>query len=168
MTNTNELDRAEAASSLFDKLEISTQDPKWSSRVLERMLDAVVQAPQGKPTDLIRGFDLALKKYNVGLTQTLAYLVKDVVVLTFSKAGPLYQRADWQWANEELKAGVNPARCYLFLYALPRERASANAIAAILSGLAETPFLTHAVAELSDDLERADVKPLLHGVKMPA
>lgn len=160
-------DRADAIALMFLKFEIDTAQPKWSSCMLERMLEQVLNTPHGEALDIIRGFDLALTKYNVRLTQTVANLVKDIVVLTFTKARASYQAAEWDWANEELKMGISPARCYLFLHALPPDKADGNAIVGILRGLTGTPFLAQAVETLADDLERADVKPLLPSLKLP-
>ena len=160
-------DRVEAASLMFLQFAIETHEPAWSSWLLEKMLEAVLKTPKGEATDLIRGLDRALKRYHVRLTQTVANLVRDVVILTFNKAGGSYQSADWDWANEELKAGASPAQCYLFLYALPPDKLQASSVAAILRNLANTSFAKEAVVNLSDDLERPEVKPLLQGLKLP-
>ena len=150
----------------FFDFQIDTHDPKWSSWRLEKLLEAVLHTHQGEVIDLIRGFDLALKKYNVNLTETVVNLVKDVVILCFTKARAAYQQANWEWANEELAKVASPARCYLFLYALPPDKATPASIVALLRGLADTPYSAHAVDMRSDDLERADVKPLLRELKL--
>ena len=93
-------------------------------------------------------------------------LVKDVVILCFTRARAMYQQANWGWANEELTKGISPARCYLFLYALPPDKATPASIVAVLRGLADTPYSAHAVDMRSDDLERADMKPLLRELKL--
>ena len=163
---TNPQDRVNAVAVMFLDFQIDTHDPKWSSWRLEKLLEAVLTTPQGEVVDLIRGFDLALKKYNVNLTETVANLVKDVVILSFTRARTAYQQASWGWANEELTKGVSPARCYLFLHALPPEKASPTAVVAILRGLDGTPYSAQAVDIRSDDLERADVKPLLRELNL--
>lgn len=149
---------------MFLDFQIDTHDPKWSSWRLEKLLEAVLKTPQGEVVDVIRGLDLALKKYNVNLTETVANLVKDVVILSFTRARTAYEQASWGWANDELTKGVSPARCYLFLQALPPEKASPAAVVAILRGLDATPYAAQAVDNRSDDLERADVKPFLSGL----
>jgi hypothetical protein len=164
---TDPIERANAAALMFLWLQIDTPEPAWSSWVLEKMIDAVLKTPKGEPIDIIRGFDHALKKYNVRLTETVAKLVKDVMTSTFSKVGNWYQAADWHWANKALGNEISPARCYLFLNLLPPEKADAGSIVAILNGLADTPFVKEALAVLSDDLERPDVKPLVQGLKLP-
>jgi hypothetical protein len=163
---TNPQDRVNAVVLIFLDFQIDTHDPKWSSWRLEKLLEGVLRTPQGEVIDLIRGFDLALEKYGVRLTETVVNLVRDVVILSFTKARTAYQQADWGWANEELETGVSPARCYLFLFALPPEKATPAAIVAILRGLADTPYSAQAVDIRSDDLERADVKPLLRELKL--
>jgi hypothetical protein len=163
---TNPQDRVNAVVLMFFDFQIDTHDPKWSSWRLEKLLEAVLNTPQGEVIDLIRGFDLALEKYGVRLTETVVNLVKDVVILSFTRARAAYQQANWGWANEELAKGVSPARSYLFLYALPPDKATPAAIVGILRGLADTPYSAQAVDTRSDDLERPDVKPLLRELKL--
>jgi hypothetical protein len=161
MYPTDPQDRVNAVAIMFLDFQIDTHDPKWSSWRLEKLLEAVLTTPQGEVVDVIRGLDLALKKYNVHLTETVANLVKDVVILSFTRARTAYEQASWGWANQELTKGVSAARCYLFLHALPPEKASPAAVVALLRGLDATPYSAQAVDIRSDDLERADVKPLL-------
>lgn len=164
--HTNPQDRVNAVILMFLDFQIDTHDPKWSSWRLEKLLEAVLNTPQGEVIDLIRGFDFALEKYRVRLTETVVNLVKDVVILCFTKTRAAYQQANWGWANEELAKGVSPARCYLFLYALPPDTATPASVVAVLRGLADTPYSAHAVDMRSNDLERADVKPLLRELKL--
>jgi hypothetical protein len=98
--HTDTQDRANAIALKFFDFQIDTHDPKWSSWRLEKLLEAVLNTPQGEVIDLIRGFDLALEKYRVRLTETVVNLVKDVVILCFTKARVAYQQANWGWANE--------------------------------------------------------------------
>jgi hypothetical protein len=163
---TDPQDRVNAVAIMFLDFQIDTHDPKWSSWRLEKLLEAALKTPQGEVVDVIRGLDLALKKYNVNLTDTVANLVKDVVILGFTRARTAYEQASWGWANEELTKGVSAARCYLFLHALPPGKASPSAIVAILRGLDGTPYAAQAVDIRSDDLERVDVKPLLRGLSL--
>jgi len=164
---TNPDERASAVALMFLNFSIDTHEPAWSSWILERMIDEVMNTSKIETIDLFRAFEHAFKKYNVRLTQTVANLVKDVMTLTFSKVGNWYQAADWHWANEALGNEISPARCYLFLPLLPPDKADSRSIVAILRGLADTPFFKQAVDILSDDLERPDVKPLVQNLKLP-
>ncbi len=142
----------------FEKLDIQTHDPKWSSWVLERLFETVLAQPQATLTDLFRGFDLALKRNTVHLTETVANLVKDVIVTGFTKYRVAYDRVEWDWANDELARGASPARCYFFLHVLPPDKATPTALMSILRGLEGTPRFEEAVATLSDDFDRPEVK----------
>jgi hypothetical protein len=152
MTDINEI------ASSFEKFELRSHDPKWSSGVLDQLFATVLSKPQATMTDLFRGFDLALKRNAVDLTETVANLVKDTVITGFTKHKKAYGQAEWDWANEELAHGAGAARSYLFLHALPPDRATPASVVSILRGLEGTPRFDEAVATLSDELERPDVK----------
>lgn len=145
----------------FEKFDIQSHDPKWSSWVLERFFEAALSQPEASMTDVFRGFSLALKKHHVKLTQTVANLVMDLVKTGYSLHRTAYSKTEWDWAIEELKAGTSPAQCYLFTFALPPAKMTPAVVVAILRGLEGTSQLDEAVVNLSDDLERPDVKEQL-------
>jgi hypothetical protein len=151
------IDINEVASS-FENFELATHDPKWSSGLLDQLFDTVLSKPQASMTDLFRGFDLALKRNAVDLTETVANLVKDTVITGFTKHRKAYGEAEWDWANHELAQAPSAARSYLFLHALPPDQATPASIVSILQGLEGTPRFEEAIATLSDELERPDVK----------
>jgi hypothetical protein len=152
----NGRDRVDAVKARFQAMEIDTGDPKWSSWVLDRMLDGAVSAPGGSLRDVYAGLDAALKDYSVRLTETVAHLIRDVVVKGFTQHRSAYEGMDWGWAHEELQQGPSPARCYLFLHALPPEAATPSARAAILRGLEGTDYRQEARNAFSDGLDRTD------------
>ncbi len=116
MTDINDL------ASAFDRMELPTHDPNWSSWVLEQLYETTLGNHQATITDLFRGFDLALKRDDVDLTESVANLIKDVVVMGFTKYKRSYAQSDWGWANNELARGVSPARAYLFFMPCRRIR----------------------------------------------
>src|SRR5262245_53146123 len=117
MTN-NTPGRMKEAILWFKKFELNTSDPKWSSWMLERVFNEIVSAPGGSLRDVYQGLDAVLKAYCVELTETVANLMKDVVVQGFTQYRSAYDSMDWCWANEELSHNPSPASCYLFLLAL--------------------------------------------------
>jgi hypothetical protein len=147
----------DAVAAAFEELELRTHDPKWSSWLLERLIETAAGKPQKNMSDVFKGFDLALGRNSVNLTETVANLVKDTVVTCFTKHRAAYDRAEWDWANEELAKGVSASRAYLFLYALPPDKGTPTAIVAVLRGLEGSLYFDEALANLSDDLERPEV-----------
>jgi hypothetical protein len=145
----------------FKKFELDTSDPKWSSGALERFFKEITSAPGGSLRDVFQGLDAALKAYSVERTETVANLIKEVVVQGFTQHRSAYDSMDWCWANEELSHGASPARCYFFLLALPPEKATPQSVAAIYRGLQDTPYQQEATDALSDDLENPEVQRLL-------
>jgi hypothetical protein len=152
----NGRDRIDAVEARFKAMEIDTGDPKWSSWVLDRMLEGAVSAPGGSLRDVYAGLDAALKDYSVRLTETVAQLIRDVVVKGFTQHRSAYEGMDWGWAIEELAHGPSPVRCYLFLHALPPESATPSACVAILRGLEGTDYHQEGRNMLSDSLDRTD------------
>jgi hypothetical protein len=160
MTN-NAPGRVKEAMLWFKKCELDISDPKWSSRMLDQFFKEIVSAPGGSLGEVYQGLDAALKAYSVELTDAMANLIKDVVVQCFTQHRSAYDSMDWCWANEELSHNPSPARCYLFLLALPPEKATPQSIAAIYRGLQATPYQQEATDTLSDDLENPEVQKLL-------
>jgi hypothetical protein len=144
--------------SAFERFELSSHDPKWSSWVLEQLFDSVLNKQHATMTDLLHGFDLALKRNDVALTDSVANLIKDTVVTGFSKHRSAYNQAQWMWANEELANEVSAARAYFFLHALPPNEATSSSLSSIIHSLEGTARFDEAIEALSDDFARPDVK----------
>lgn len=147
----------EKAAAAFERLDLHTHDPKWSSWVMERLLEELMSKSAVSMTDLFMGFDLALKRNAVRLTETVANLIKDTVVTSFTEHKSAYRQAEWGWAAEELSSGVSAPQAYFFLHALPPDKATATAIVGILRGLEGSSRFDEAVATLSDDFDRPEV-----------
>jgi hypothetical protein len=152
----NGRDWVEAVKARFRELEIDSGDPKWSSWVLDRLLEQAASAPGGSLQALYAGLDAALVDGSVPLTETVAHLIQDVVVKGFTRDRSAYDGIDWGWAVEGLKQGASPARCYLFLHALPPEAVTVNARAAILRGLEGTDYEQEAQEILSEEIKSRD------------
>ena len=157
----NTQDRVNAVVLQFNKFELDTSDPKWSSWALDHFFEEVTSAPNGSLRDLYQGLDAALKAYSVELTPTVANLIKDVVVQGFTQHRSAYNSMVWDWANKELSQGASPARCYLFLLALPPETATPQSVVTIDRALQGTPYQQEAADTLADDLEKPEVQRLL-------
>lgn len=157
----NGQDRVHGVMLRFKQFELETSDPKWSSSALDRFFKEITAAPGGSLREVYQGLDAALKAYSVELTDTVANLIKDVVVQGFTQHRSAYDSIDWCWANEDLLPGASPTRCYLFLLALPPAKATPQSVVAIYRGLQDTPYQQEAVATLSAGLEDREVQRLL-------
>ena len=154
-------DRVTAIKKRFKEMGIETGDPKWSSWVLDQLLDSAVSGTGGSLQAVYAALNDALRDYAVQLTHPVASLIRDVVVNGFTRHPSAYKAIDWRWANEELKNAGLPVSCYLFLHALPPEEAKAESIVRILRGLEGTDYQQEALDTLSDDLEKPEVQALL-------
>jgi hypothetical protein len=143
----------------FEKFDLPGDDPKWSSWLLDRLIETILSNPQYTMTDLFRGFDLALKRNGVHLTEMVANLIKDVALTGFfTRYKTRYEKAEWGWANDEIEGGVSAARAYLFLRTLPPDKTTPASLVAILRALEGSPRFDEAVAALSDDFDRPEVQ----------
>ena len=142
----------------FEEFDLRGDDPKWSSWALERLFESILRDSRSTMTDLFRGFDLALKRNGVGLTETVANLIKDVTLTALARHRQEYGEVKWEWENDELSRGVGAARAYLYLRTLPPEVAPPASLVASLRALEGSPRFDEAVATLSDDFDRAEVK----------
>jgi hypothetical protein len=112
-------ENANAVVARFRELQLDTNEPKWSSWVLNRFFEKTLS--DGSLRDVYEGLNTALKVYAVKLTTTVATLIKEVVVQGFTQHRSTYDSMTWSWANSELSNGASAAQCYLFLLALPSE-----------------------------------------------
>jgi hypothetical protein len=152
-------ENANAVVARFRELQLDTNEPKWSSWVLNRFFEKTLS--DGSLRDVYEGLNTALKVYAVKLTTTVATLIKEVVVQGFTQHRSTYDSMTWSWANSELSNGASAAQCYLFLLALPSEAATPQSIVAIFGGLQGTSYQQEAQNTLSDDLEKPEVQRLL-------
>lgn len=143
-------DRVHAARLMLLALAAQTADPRWSSRILEQLLDAVMTVHDSEITDLLHAlFDLSAED-DGALTTTRAHLIRDVVVLAFTRFRASYDAGDFSWATDRDSSRLEPAQAYLLLLALP-EADVRRLRTPISDALAATPFADEARANLAED-----------------
>jgi len=143
---------------MFDRFELATNDPRWSSWALERFVETVLTENHATMTDLIRGFDLALRRHDVDLTPAVANFIRALSSTGFVICRDWWKQADWAWATDELIHGVSAARAYLLLCNIPPDQTKPAALLAILRALEGTCRFDEAVASLADDLGQPAVR----------
>ena len=147
----------ERIASAFEELDISSHDPKWSSWLLDRMFDSALGDGRSTIPDILRGFDLALKRNNVHLTDTVANLIVSVIRTGLVHQKDFFRQVNWEWTRDEFAQGITPARAYLFQRCVPPGQLAPASVLTILRALKETPYLDEALAALGDDFQRPDL-----------
>jgi hypothetical protein len=113
--------------------------PAWSSHVLEKTIEEILSQPGSRIGDVFYAlWDLGGKD-DVALTKTMAALIRDIVVLCFTRYRTKYDAEDFQWMADRVQQGAAPAQAYLALLALPESLASASRDA-IVESLEGTEF----------------------------
>lgn len=142
-------DRVKAAELMLLKLSVDTGSPVWSSYLMERMQDEILDVPGGKIDDLFRALAAVLHDYDVPLTDTVANFLKDLVVLAFIRHRNSYNTSDLAWLVHDLLTRPTPAVAYFGLLALPDEHVPA-AREAIVAALNNSRFAGEAASSLND------------------
>lgn len=137
MTDPTADERVRAARRFLLRLAADGSDPRWSSRMLEDLLDATMRTPGGEVRDVMR----ALFELSAGdggeLTPARAHLVQDLVAQASAQFRDSLTRGDVAWARSAAGAGLTPAQAYLLLHALPEaelRRLQAPILAALEGG----------------------------------
>jgi hypothetical protein len=128
------------------RLRLDGDDPRWSSQVLERLVAAAAEISGGSPTDLFRALHGLLGESAVELTPPVAALIKDLVVLCFTRYRSAYEAADWPCFLRATAGPLTPAQFYLLLYAVPPRHTPPELADAIVRGLESTPYRVEAIA----------------------
>ena len=84
------------------------------------------------------------------MSPTLANLLREIVVLTFTNYRDGYDAEDFDWMTMLIRDGCSEAQAYLALHALP-ERWAREAGGEILRSLARTAFIEEARCSLSEE-----------------
>jgi hypothetical protein len=124
------------------RLNAQTNDPAWSSLMLERMLDAVMAVPGGEMGDVIVALHDVLGEHHVGLSGPTGHLIVQVVVGACSRNRASYEASDLSRLTGDLldpNSRITPAQAYLMLHALP-EAITRQGRDRILTLLSETPY----------------------------
>lgn len=146
---TAELDRIAAARLMLLKLGLDSDDPRWSSEVLDRLLKAVVETPNGGVGDLFFALFGVLGDYSPELTKPVASLMKDLVVKCFTRYQGSYESVDWRRLVERLGVNATKAQLYLGLHAIPPQFVPPQLADAIAKGLESTAFHDEAASSLA-------------------
>jgi hypothetical protein len=170
---THQEQRILAARLMLLSLYAATDEPRWSSWLLDHMWEAVLETPDGQFSDLFQALSLLWKEIDHGLTQIRANFVLDITHHGRLEALPKYKEAyaaehfDWMLHGE-----LTTAQAYLFVYSAPRTFLTAQLGIAILRALVGTIFWKEAVPLVRDGLETAEGKQLIQawlsdGVDLP-
>ena len=148
----------ERVAQAFEEFEICSHDPKWSSWLMDQFFASTLGVHRGTITEIFRGLDLALKRHDVRLTETVASLIVTVIRTALVNCPDFIRVVDWDWAQNQIAEGVSPARAYLFLHCIPPETMVPASLLAILRTLAETTYFDEALIAFADDFERPVVR----------
>jgi hypothetical protein len=116
---TSESDRVLASRLMLVKLGLGGGDPRWSSAVLDRLLDGVMQSPSGSVGDLIQALHDLLGDSRVVLSQPVANLIRELVVRCFTGFPASYNAVNWRGFVEKFPGGATKAQLYLAANAVP-------------------------------------------------
>jgi hypothetical protein len=170
---TRQEQRIQAARLMLLFLYASTDEPRWSSWLLDRMWEAVLETPDGQFSDLFQALSRLWKENDHGLTQIRTNFVLDITQRGRLEALPKYKKAyaadrfDWMLHGE-----LTAAQAYLYVYSAPRRFLTAQLGIAILRALVGTVFWKEAVPLVGDGLETPEGKQyiqawLSEGVELP-
>jgi hypothetical protein len=160
-TETLESDRINAARLMLLKLYLDQCDPRWSSWLLDQMLNAVTETPGGTVGDLFYALFEVLGDYTCNLTKTVANFIQDVVVGSLTRTRKLSQSVDLTWLIQKTLENPTPPQGYLAFLALPPERLSPKCIVAILRSFEATSYWEKAFSVMREDLHNEEGRRLL-------
>lgn len=146
---TAEADRIAACRLMLLAFYLDKDEPAWSSYLLDRLLEAVMEPPGGSVGDLFRALYGLLANHRSALSKTLANLIKQIIVLCLTRQRRSYEAVDWAWFAHQASAGATPAQLYLALHAVPLALVDVQLTQAITTGLASSPFQAEAAAALA-------------------
>jgi hypothetical protein len=142
-------DRVAAARLMLVKLGVDSDDPRWSSDVLDRLVTSVMEAPDGSVGDLFCALFGVLGDYSPQLSKPLGSFLKDVVVKCFTSHQRSYESVNWRLLVDSLGGNATKAQLYLALLALPPQFVPSSLGDAIIKGLESTGFREEAASTLA-------------------
>src|SRR5262249_28857936 len=148
-----ELDRIRASKLMLLSLSLDTSSPAWSSWILDRMLEAVMNTPGASVGDLLHALQEVLDEYSCDLSWPVRNLIHDLVIKCFWEHRASYEAADWTWLVQKTIEHSPPAQAYLALLAIPPALMQPPCAVAILKELEGTPYREEAVGPLEGYLE---------------
>jgi len=154
-------DRVLAAQLMLAGLAVDSGNPRWSSFVLDRLLEAVTHTKGGEVDDLISALFEVLSDYNGPLTETLKNLIKQLVIKCFTEFRASYEAADFSWMAERVAQDSNSSQAFVALHALPPQLMRPDVAVGIFKQLAYTPSWAEALNALDDDLRNEKARKML-------
>lgn len=124
------------------RLRMHTSDPRWSSQILERLIDAALQPPGAQLSDIVRALFALLAEAPPGLSDTQANLIREIGIHVVGRQRYRYAAENFSWLAEMLadqSRKPTAAQAYLAAYTLPPALAS-QCIDPIIQALHSTRF----------------------------
>lgn len=134
------------------RLGAHTSDPRWSSHLLERLIDAALQPPDALIGDVVQALFELLAEAPPGLSDTQANFIREVGVHVVGKQRRRYSAEDFSWLAELIRdtsTKLTAAQAYFAAYTLPPSLASQCADT-ILRSLHPTRFEDEVKRELGE------------------
>jgi len=139
-STTQEADRIAAARLLLLNLGVDSDEPRWSSFVLENIVKTVMANPSGSIGDLLKAVLTILEDARHELTRTPANFLKDLVIACFTRERRSYEAIDWPSLVQTIGPGATRSQLYLAMHAVPEQFMSEELADRILRELAPTPY----------------------------
>lgn len=119
-----------------------TSDPRWSSQILDRLIEAALQPPGALVSDVVRALFELLAEAPSGLSDAQANFIREVGVQVAGKQRRRYSTEDFSWLAgmvHDASTKLAAAQAYLAAYTLPPSLAS-ECLYTILHSLRTTRF----------------------------
>ena len=134
------------------RLGAHTIDPRWSSQILERLIDAALQPPGAQIGDVVRALFQLLAEAPSGLSEVQANLIREVGVQVVAIQRRRCSTEDFSWLAAMIhgtSTKLTAAQAYLAAYTLPSALAS-QCLAIILHALHPTRFEEEVKRQLAE------------------
>src|SRR5262245_23016168 len=139
-------ERVAATRLMLLKLQSHTAAPRWSSFVLDRLVDATMGTPGAHVTDVVVALHALLGELGSEMNREVANLVRDLIVTMFRRFAGQFVDAHYLDALRRVidsTQALAPAQAYLVMHALP-EAAQPQYRGRILEALRDTPCAAEA------------------------
>ena len=127
-----------------------TPDPRWSSTILEGLVEAAQGVAGSETGDVIVALFEILDENEVELTGAVANMSRQLARLCFISNSDFYERSDFSAIVERLTMSPLPATAYLALQVLP-PRYEEDVKATIMEALSTTAYAGEAFSVFGDD-----------------
>lgn len=127
-------------------------DPRWSSQLLERLIEAALQPPGALIGDVVQALFELLAEAPSGLSDTQANFIREVGVHVVGKQRRRYSTEDFSWLAamiHDASTTLTAAQAYLASYTLPPSLASEHRDT-ILRSLHGTRFAEEVKRDLTE------------------